>query len=383
MTRRSSAPGISLHLADLFLPNGYPDSVREGYAAYQMWSLFQTFVCYLRGALGMKELLRGMGVGDAEATAAAGAVGWIVRDGAGMAGSLLFSWCAAKDFDRNVRQWRIFADVVNTIGLTLNMLAPSLGRSGFLLATVGGSVFTSMCGVAGGATNATVTQWFARKGNVADCVAKEGAQRTAVNIIGLIGSLVLCNVFQSRGTVWIVFAVLTVLHSIANARATATLCFSSISDHRFNVLFERFWNGPPGMMTVRAVAEAEPWLPSIRQSKIAIGHKLNSAMDIDCEDFCRAVNVARSSKVKYTMVSDRKRSGAVIVLLNPQCSPLDVLEARFYAQAKHTAHMRVVDRASWVAFLAALRSAGWDTERTALSVAEWRYDWDSESAKDQ
>jgi hypothetical protein len=383
MTRVSSSNRATSFMAGLFLPNGYPDSVREGYATYQTWSLVQGLANYLRGAIAMKELLRGMGVGDAEATATAGAVGWIVRDGTGMAGSLLFSWWAAPDFDRNIRQWKIFADLVNNIGLTLNMLAPLLGRDGFLLATIGGSLLTSMCGVAGGATRASISQWFTKNGNIADCVAKEGTQQTAVNILGLIGGLALCNAADNILAVWILFLILTVIHSVANTRATSTLRFDVINEHRLTVLFERFWHDRLDAMSVSAVADAEPWLPSLWASSVLIGHNVENATDISCEKLYSALLAAQCSGAMYAIVHPSSRLGATYILLRPQCSPLDVLKARFFAQAKKMSYSRDVDQGSWLAFLDALHSAGWDMDRSALPVGEWRYDWNAEIDKDK
>jgi hypothetical protein len=383
MTRVSSSNRATSLLSSLFLPNGYPDSVREGYATYQTWSLVQGLANYLRGALAMKELLRGMGVGNAEATATAGAVGWIVRDGTGMAGSLLFSWWAAPDFDRNIRQWKMFADLVNNVGLTLNMLAPLLGRDGFLLATVGGSLFTSMCGVAGGATRASISQWFTKSGNIADCVAKEGTQQTAVNIIGLIGGLALCNAADNLFAVWILFIILTVIHSIANTRATSTLRFDAINEHRLTLLFERFWHDRRDAMSVRAVADAEPWLPSLRPSSVIIGQNVENATGISCEKLYLALHAARCSGAMYAIVHASGRPGITFILLHPQCSPTDVLKARFFAQARKMSYSRDADEATWLAFVDALRSAGWDIGRSALSVGEWRYDWNDEIEKDK
>ena len=55
------------------------------------------------------------------------AVAWVLRDGFGMCGSLLFAPLVGSGFDENAKEWLLFADLINDVGLTLNMLAPLPG----------------------------------------------------------------------------------------------------------------------------------------------------------------------------------------------------------------------------------------------------------------
>ncbi|CAB1110932.1 unnamed protein product [Ectocarpus sp. CCAP 1310/34] len=49
---------------------------------------------------------------------------WVLRDGFGMIGSLLFSYAASSHMDSNIKEWRLFADIANDVGLTLDLVAP-------------------------------------------------------------------------------------------------------------------------------------------------------------------------------------------------------------------------------------------------------------------
>jgi len=53
-----------------------------------------------------------------KASALSAAVNWVFRDGVGMTCSLVFSSLAATSFDGNIKEWRLFADVINDAGLT-------------------------------------------------------------------------------------------------------------------------------------------------------------------------------------------------------------------------------------------------------------------------
>lgn len=47
-----------------------------------------------------------------------------------MIGSLLFSYAASSHMDSNIKEWRLFADIANDVGLTLDLVAPVF-RSNF------------------------------------------------------------------------------------------------------------------------------------------------------------------------------------------------------------------------------------------------------------
>ena len=49
---------------------------------------------------------------------------WAVRDGLGMIGGLLFSYVASPHFDAHVKEFRLLADVLNDVGLALDMALP-------------------------------------------------------------------------------------------------------------------------------------------------------------------------------------------------------------------------------------------------------------------
>eukprot|EP00970_Alexandrium_tamarense_P019745 scaffold14402_cov207-Alexandrium_tamarense.AAC.9 len=109
---------------DLFLPVGYPHTVAPGYLEYQFYDSLQGLSSYLRGVVSTTAVLSAAGVGDAAATAMSAAMTWAIRDGLGMVGGLLFSYVASSHFDAHVKEFRLVADVLNDVGLTLDMALP-------------------------------------------------------------------------------------------------------------------------------------------------------------------------------------------------------------------------------------------------------------------
>lgn len=97
---RAVASGGFLSAASaVFLPEGYPATVAPEYLTFQAWDTVQASCSYLRGILATQALLGAVGVGDGRATALAATLAWVLRDGAGMVGSLVFAWWGAARFD--------------------------------------------------------------------------------------------------------------------------------------------------------------------------------------------------------------------------------------------------------------------------------------------
>ena len=221
----------------LFLPLGYPHSVDPTYLPYQIYDAIQGLCSYLRGVVSTSAVLKTVGVGDDSTTAMSAAMAWALRDGVGMVGGLLFSFVASDAFDTHVKEWRLFADVINDVALTLDMLAPHVaavfsssnnnsGSTAGMVILCASTICKTMCGMSAGATKGRITQHFAVKGNMADLTAKESTQETLVSLLGMIGGILLAHLLRpnsnnddttgsdkSRGNdlfwMWMVFTTLT------------------------------------------------------------------------------------------------------------------------------------------------------------------------------
>ena len=163
-------------MEDIFLPYGYPDSVSPEYLTFQMWDTTQAMCSYLRGVLATQSVLESVGVGKDTVTPLAAAVNWVFRDGAGMLSGLAFTYVVGPRFDANVKFWRLYADLINNVGLTLDMLAPLMATRSQDILTLS-AVCKAMCGIAAGSTRSSLTAHFAQHDNMADVAAKENSQR--------------------------------------------------------------------------------------------------------------------------------------------------------------------------------------------------------------
>ena len=102
--------------------------------------------------------LTGIGVGDEKATSLAATITWLLRHGAGMIGSILFTWMQGSDLDYNCKKWRLFADIANDAAMCLELSGPFWPSEFFQYILCLASVSRALVGVAGGATRTAITQ---------------------------------------------------------------------------------------------------------------------------------------------------------------------------------------------------------------------------------
>jgi Vitamin B6 photo-protection and homoeostasis len=225
-------------LYDLFLPVGYPDSVPPTYLSYQFYDSLQGLCSYLRGVWCTAAVLEAAGVGDATAHALAVAVTWMTKDGLGIIGGLVYSYNVSHLFDGHVKEFRLLADVMNDIGLFLDMLAPYVARKHLLYLSGTAVLCKTICGISAGATKGSITQHFAIAGNMADLNAKEATQETLMSLLGMILGVGAAKVVNNthRSSSWTIFIILTAVHVWANWRGVMLLRMRTLNRARADLV---------------------------------------------------------------------------------------------------------------------------------------------------
>lgn len=365
-TVAASISSATRSLRDVFLPLGFPHTVGPGYWEYQMYDSLQGICSYLRGVVSSAHVLHAAGVGNREATAWSAALTWALKDGMGMMGGLVFSSWAAPLFDSYVKEFRLFADLINNLGLTLDMLSPLVPSRLFLWVAAASTLCKTMCGMSAGATKGSITQHFAVCGNLADLLAKEGTQETLVSLIGMSLGIALAKYFQrleeaahlDPETVktawkiqWTVFGVLTCLHVWANYQAVQRLRLRTLNRQRaayvLKPLVDQLCNkqpdrekrkalpkalekisGPQHVQESLVVSTYHMLLP-LRFSKVILGCSLTQLLAVGAQtgQATDILDLFRHSD--YVLWSTR--DGQILVSLLAQAGPKTELKAFLHA----------------------------------------------------
>uniref|UniRef100_A0A0P4W9P0 Protein root UVB sensitive/RUS domain-containing protein n=1 Tax=Scylla olivacea TaxID=85551 RepID=A0A0P4W9P0_SCYOL len=241
---------------EVFLPQGYPESVSPDYLHYQFWDSMQAYCSSIAGALSLQATLIGLGVGEGTATPLAATLSWLLKDGSGMVASIAFAYWKGTQLDCNSKQWRLFADVTNDLNSLLRLVGPALPVPFLLVLCVSG-LLAALVGVAGGSTRAALAVHQARCDNMADISAKDGSQETLVNLAALVTNLTLLPYFTATlSTTWVTFLTCVSLHLLANHRAMRALTLASLNRPRLLHLLSCWAVGGASPAAVPSPADA-------------------------------------------------------------------------------------------------------------------------------
>lgn len=390
---RLAGNSISGVFKSVFLPQGYPESVSEDYLQYQLWDTVQAFSSSLSGTLATQASLKGVGVGNQEATVAAATITWLLRDGTGMLGRIVFAWLKGNKLDSEAKKWRLFADILNDVAMFMEIAAPHFPPFFTLIVCIAG-IFKSIVGVAGGATRAALTVHQSRRNNMADISAKDGSQETLVNLAGLLVSLALIPLVTDNPLLtFILFFLFTVLHLFANYKAVRSVVMETLNEARLSIVLHQYLLDGQLLSPVEANQKEPVFLSLGRTVPIKFGVRLGDIVQEPGE-----LQLALKNNSKPYLIGIK--NGTVCVCLGSDASVRDEIMAACQAlclravllddsslsgalkQLSNTKDpWELVSQSHkminhiFQTFLKELDQAKWQTDRTLLDWNEWRVEW--------
>ncbi|XP_016395463.1 RUS family member 1 isoform X2 [Sinocyclocheilus rhinocerous] len=390
---RLAGNSISGVFKSVFLPQGYPESVSEDYVQYQLWDTVQAFSSSLSGTLATQASLRGVGVGNQEATVAAATITWLLRDGTGMLGRILFAWLKGSKLDSEAKKWRLFADILNDVAMFMEIAAPHFPPFFTLIVCIAG-IFKSIVGVAGGATRAALTVHQARRNNMADISAKDGSQETLVNLAGLLVSLALIPLVTDNPLLtFILFFLFTVLHLFANYKAVRSVVMETLNEARLSIVLHQYLLHGQLLSPVEANQKEPVFLSLGRTVPIKLGVRLGDIVQEPGE-----LQLALKNNSKPYLIGIK--NGTVCVCLGSDASVRDeimaacqalCLRAVLHDDSSPSGALKQLSNTKdpWdlvsqshkminqiiQTFLKELDQAKWQTDWTLLDWNEWRVEW--------
>uniref|UniRef100_A0A0N4ZMN3 DUF647 domain-containing protein n=1 Tax=Parastrongyloides trichosuri TaxID=131310 RepID=A0A0N4ZMN3_PARTI len=272
-------------LKEVFLPKGYPNSVTNDYIEYQIWDSLQAFASSINGALATQAVLKGVGVGNENATALAATITWLIKDGSGMIGRILFTWKKSNDLDRYSKTWRLMADILNDVSFFIDIISVWISYYPlfFMLLCIS-SILKSIVGVAGGVTRTVVVQHQAINDNIGDVAAKDGSQETLLNLVSLISSVLLLPlVHENHVLIWICFIIFTTIHIFSNYKAVRSLKFNIFNQETYSIAVKEYLNGNINNLNIDYINKNEPLFVSNLSKKRYLGYNISTRKKDDDE----------------------------------------------------------------------------------------------------
>lgn len=397
-----SAP-ISHFFRNVFLPQGYPESVSEDYLSYQIWDSIQAFASSITGTLAAQSVLRGIGVGNEQASLLGATLTWLLKDGTGMLGRIMFAWLQGTNLDCNAKRCRLMADIMNDFAIFLEIVAPIIPGLFTIIVCFAG-LCKSIVGVAGASTRAALSQHQARKNNMADIAVKDSSQETLVNVTALLFSLAITSfITGNQPLIFTLFAAFTFLHITTNYLAVTSVIMEVLNQARLCILVQEFLK-TSDVLSVQDTNHQEPVIfKTSRKMSIHLGSSIKNAC-YDEEDFSTLRKVYASSKF---LTSADLNKGSINIVLCTGSTVEDELEACFQAEVINAAVDGIISqecleknillqklakaankcdaenvmqisfeytREIFPTFKKKLKAKGWTTDRALLGADEWRLD---------
>ncbi|KAL3120289.1 hypothetical protein niasHT_002089 [Heterodera trifolii] len=346
---RKRVHSVRAFFAEVFLPQGYPSTVSADYLDYQLYDTLQAFASSLNGTLATLAVLKGVGVGNEQATVLAAALTWILKDGVGMLARIAFAWAKGTRLDSDCKRWRLFADLLNDASF-----------------------------------------FIARRDNLADVAAKDGSQETLVNVLSLLCSLVLLPQVEGRPfTIWALFLLFTAVHLFANYRAVKCIQLETLNPNRLTLAVRHFVE----YGTVPSVAECnrkEPILGTfavlrhfgcpLAQLPANIGPLVAKTINASPQTAVTTAEVlldqdgfaCKLSPATICVVEESKGTTESWLAIAEGASDSEIFDAlfkmAFYAEVKRWPNGLEVSK-----FRHEMAIMGWSLQINQLDVDEWRY----------
>jgi hypothetical protein len=224
------------------MPAGYPSSVADGYLRYVVANMLGSALSTIGGVLSMQSLLFAIGLG-AGAIPAAAALNWVIKDGLGQFGGVLFASVVGNKFDTDPKRWRVVSAVAMEAACLIEILTPLASAHFLLLASVA-NVSKNIAFLSASASRAAIHQSFAIYQNLADITAKSGSQSILASMLGTglgVGiSAAIANDFTASVAIFSVCSLSSVALSFY---ALQNVTVKTVSLARLDVLFEDYISG--------------------------------------------------------------------------------------------------------------------------------------------
>ena len=194
-------------------------------------------------------MLRAVGVGSSAvpATAVAASIKWITKDGVGAMGRLFVGGRLGLYIDQHPRVWRMAAEAISTVGLSLEIATVFFPSQFLLLAGTGNFAKALAKGMAKPSFR-VIQQHFARNNNIGEVSAKEESWEVTGQLTGLLTSVAILSSLQDA-TGWepvlFTWAIFHSVHITCRFIALRCLQLDSLSLVRSSKLIQMHLDGQP------------------------------------------------------------------------------------------------------------------------------------------
>lgn len=385
------------HIVKHFLPAQYPHSVANGYARFTVLAFSASVAGSAAMVLSTQTLLLAVGVvgqtsgiTSGSASIMAGALNWVLKDGIGQLGGVIFAskMGEMKKFDSDPKRWRMLAALSLDGASFLEILSPLVWSSWVLPVACIANIGKNVGFLTASASRAAIHQSLAIKGNLADVTAKSASQSMAAGLLGTGVGIGLSTFLDYDATNFIAgFCALSMIHQGCNYQSLKSVPLQHFNRHRLHILLSKYMETGV-VLEPSQVAKLERYFPLLAHDDnshewLSIGSCLHdlcpgSSSVQDFEELCGLfgnemylLNLEESSN-RIHLVFQGGATGEDLIqgmyhayLLRNEKKDLDIISSSRF-QTLESTYEKAATEASL--FLRQLESNGWKTGTDVTNV---------------
>lgn len=306
------------------VPEGYPESVAPSYTPYMQWRALKYFFGGAMSVFTTRSLLHAVGVSGQGAASTAVAVNWVIKDGAGRIGKMLFAR-HGKKFDCDMKQLRFRGDLLMELGAAVELAtvaAPHL----FLPLACAANVAKNIAAVTSTSTRASIYKAFARGENIGDVTAKG---ECISNVADLLGTGLGILISKKNPSLTATFMVLSCGYLFSSYQEIKSVQLPTLNRARFKVAVQSFLDtGRVPSLSEGNQKETIFMHPWVSEKPYILGARVNEAFQ-SSHNFLDLLPLFQKEKYLVTYNSTKKQA---YVVLKEKASSDDVMRGAFHAQ---------------------------------------------------
>ncbi|KAI5414358.1 Protein root UVB sensitive 6 [Lathyrus oleraceus] len=304
------------------VPEGFPDSVTPSYVPYMTWRALKHFFGGAMGVFTTQTLLSSVGVSRNRATPGAVAINWILKDGAGRVGKMLFAR-QGKKFDYDLKQLRFAGDLLMELGAGVE-LATAAAPHLFLPLACAANVLKNVAAVTSTSTRTPIYKAFAKGENIGDVTAKG---ECVGNIADLLGTGFSIMIAKRNPSLIATFSLLSCGYILSSYQEVKSVVLHTLNSARFSVAVESFLKTGQ-VPTLREGNLNEdifsfPW----KDKPVVLGSRIKDAF----QDPSAYVAIEPLFDKERYIVTYNPSKSKVHAVLKDQAKSDDILKAAFHA----------------------------------------------------
>ena len=126
---------------------------------------------------------------------AAAAYTWVLKDGIGQLGGILFASRYGRNFDEDIKKWRFMAMLAMNVAIYIEIMTLKFPTMFLALASIA-NVGKNICFLLASASRASINVRFAKRNNIGDISGKSVSQFTASTLFGVGVGLTLSKIIN-------------------------------------------------------------------------------------------------------------------------------------------------------------------------------------------